>query len=360
MESTEPRRPDLPQWRFADVPSLVIGVVEGDDAYQFFRASSAVRLSDQTIVVANNGTAQIRFFDPRGRFIRQVGRWGGGPGEFRWLQSVQVTEGDTVVAFDGRLRRSRFTPDGVFVRSDNLPYQRETDFPGSVWLYRDAWVAGVHPGEDRIVFARYIDRLPPPPVEAPFWYVRVDRERSLWVSDGIEPNGLRRHWTIYDTAGVAVARASLPENFEMLEVTRTDALGRWRDGFDIEFIRIYELDRSETASGTPRPVARTPARRDVSSEAEEAAIKALRSMLRNVATAQERYFSDHVRYAVRPSQLDWEPPEGTWFDFVKMTRSGWWAVAGHVDAPGICAIVIGVTPPGWIEGAPKCAQQVAR
>jgi 6-bladed beta-propeller len=203
VESTEPRRPDLPQWRFADVPSLVIGVVEGDDAYQFFRASSAVRLSDQTIVVANNGTAQIRFFDPGGRFIRQVGRWGGGPGEFRWLQSVQATDGDTVVAFDGRLRRSHFAPDGVFVRSDNLPYQRETDFPGSVWLYKHAWVDGVHPGADRIVFARYIDRLPPPPVDAPFWYVRVDRERSLWISDGIESNGLRRHWTIYDTTGVA-------------------------------------------------------------------------------------------------------------------------------------------------------------
>ena len=353
---TEPLYPDLPKWQFAEEPTLEIGVVEGDDDYQLFRAVSAARLSDQTIIVANTGTAQLRFFDHDGRFLRSVGRWGNGPGEFRWLQGVQVAEGDTVVAFDGRLRRSFFAPDGEFVRSDNIPYQRETDFPSSVWLYQNAWVDGVNPGDERIAVARAIDRLPPPGGAAPFWYVRVDREGSLWVSDGIETNGLRRHWTIHDTNGVAVARASLPESFEMLEMARTDVLGRWRDGFDVEFIRIYELDRSATRADGEPPPRSAPADASLELGVEGDPMRDLRAMVRDIATAQERYFSDHVRYATHPSQLDWDSPEGTWFSFVKMTRSGYWTVAGHVGAPRICGIVIGETPPGWIEGAAKCAQ----
>ena len=146
----------------------------------------------------------------------------------------------------------------------------------------------------------------------------------------------------------------------MLEMTRTDVLGRWRDGFDVEFIRIYELDRSATRAGGEPPTRPAQADLPLDLEVEETLMRELRAAVRVVVTAQERYFSDNVRYAAHPSQLDWDPPEGMWFSFVKMTRSGYWTVAGHVDAPRICGMVIGVTPPGWLEGASKCAQREPR
>ena len=66
-----------PAWRFSDEPTLSIGVEDGDPNYQFFRVLSAVRLADQTVVVANTGTGHLRFYDPDGRYVARAGGRGG-------------------------------------------------------------------------------------------------------------------------------------------------------------------------------------------------------------------------------------------------------------------------------------------
>src|SRR5690606_23746461 len=50
--------------------------------YQLFQVASALRLSGGTIVVANRGSHQLKLYDSTGRFVRNMGRKGGGPGEF--------------------------------------------------------------------------------------------------------------------------------------------------------------------------------------------------------------------------------------------------------------------------------------
>jgi len=110
--------PEGEGWRLSDVPRLDIGALEGEAPYQFFRVSNAVTLGDGSIVVANSGTHEIRFFDAAGSFLYSSGRKGGGPGEFEALWTLAVLPGDSIIAFDRRLRRmSIFTPDGTFARS---------------------------------------------------------------------------------------------------------------------------------------------------------------------------------------------------------------------------------------------------
>ncbi len=109
-------------WRLSDTPVLDIGVLEGDDNYQFFRVVDAAALSDGRIVVSNGGTQELRFFDAEGTFLFSTGRKGGGPGEFEALWTISVLSGDSIMAFDRRLRRmSVFAPDGSFARSFMFP-----------------------------------------------------------------------------------------------------------------------------------------------------------------------------------------------------------------------------------------------
>lgn len=105
VETEGERWPETGGWRIDPEPALQIGVVEGDSVYQFFRVFSAVRLSDGRIVTADRTTNRLRFFNRQGEFLASVGGRGSGPGEFQGLYQVSRFTGDSLLAYDGSLRR---------------------------------------------------------------------------------------------------------------------------------------------------------------------------------------------------------------------------------------------------------------
>lgn len=108
----------IAEYRISERPLVSIGVVKGEDAYQLFRVRSAVQLQSGVIVVANNGTSELRYYDAQGRHLRTVGRPGDGPGEFRELWYARAIRGDTVVTWDvGQRRVSYFDSNGDLAHS---------------------------------------------------------------------------------------------------------------------------------------------------------------------------------------------------------------------------------------------------
>jgi hypothetical protein len=104
-------------WSVAPSPTLDIGGSVTDSNRQFFRIESSLRLADGSIVVANAGTHQLRYYDTAGRFTNGVGREGGGPGEFEHITWAQKYRGDSILVFDRRLvRLSVFDSDGRLAR----------------------------------------------------------------------------------------------------------------------------------------------------------------------------------------------------------------------------------------------------
>ncbi|WP_420127741.1 6-bladed beta-propeller [Longimicrobium sp.] len=109
------------EWRVSAEPVTDIGVAEGDVHQQFARIADAQRLSDGTLLVADGQANELRAFDAQGKYLRTVGRSGGGPGEFKAVELMYLLPGDTVAVFDymgGRL--SYFAPTGAFVRGVTL------------------------------------------------------------------------------------------------------------------------------------------------------------------------------------------------------------------------------------------------
>jgi hypothetical protein len=104
----------------ADEPDLVLGDggdVQGLD-HDFFQIAGVSQLRDGTLVVANSGSRELRFYGADGQLLRSVGRGGDGPGEFRGMQGLWIMAGDTVVVWDRTLSRlQHFSPEGDFVRS---------------------------------------------------------------------------------------------------------------------------------------------------------------------------------------------------------------------------------------------------
>lgn len=133
-------------WRVADRPTIDIGVVSGDAAYEFFRPLGAVRLSDGRIVVANRGTYELRYFDAGGKHLVTAGGRGGGPGELMDMSWFSRTVGDSMVVYDRRNRRlSVFDPQGVYhhsvrLQTSEFPFMKgrldDGSYVGHIWRGR--------------------------------------------------------------------------------------------------------------------------------------------------------------------------------------------------------------------------------
>ncbi len=85
---------------------------------------------------------------------------------------------------------------------------------------------------------------------------------------------------------------------------------------------------------------------------------ALKSDLRNLATAQEAYFYDNTMYASSISQLSFNNSPGVVISIIQATGSGWSASATHpASYPLTCALFQGNVPaatPATVEGLIGC------
>ena len=83
----------------ADRPSLDLGGLRNNPDAEFNSGApflTAKRLSDGRVVTTDNSSLKI--FDRDGKFVRNVGRKGSGPGEFNQVLDVCVAPGDTLIA----------------------------------------------------------------------------------------------------------------------------------------------------------------------------------------------------------------------------------------------------------------------
>lgn len=96
------------------VPELSIGMFEGPDEYILGGVGAIAVSPDGDIYVYDFQVPIIRRYDRTGRYVRQVGRGGEGPGEYRQLVGMEVLPDGRLVTWDPRLGRvSVFANDSV-------------------------------------------------------------------------------------------------------------------------------------------------------------------------------------------------------------------------------------------------------
>lgn len=97
--------PSGPEFRFqlSASPIISVGVEDGPEPYTFRSIRGARRLEDGSMLV--HESFEFRVFDPQGRFVRQFGRRGQGPGEFTGITLWVLSPRDSVTVWDGGQRR---------------------------------------------------------------------------------------------------------------------------------------------------------------------------------------------------------------------------------------------------------------
>jgi len=137
VENHGPAWPGGNGWRLSAEPILDIGAGAQQPEQALSRALSSTRLADGTIVVANAGSQELRWYGPSGQLVRSVGGAGSRYGYFIGLEWVGLYPPDTVVAYDyGAMRLVVYDRDGTPVRTNKLVI-----------------VGGVAPGSAQGIFA---------------------------------------------------------------------------------------------------------------------------------------------------------------------------------------------------------------
>ena len=91
---------------------------------------------------------------------------------------------------------------------------------------------------------------------------------------------------------------------------------------------------------------------------EKAYLTAMKSDLKNLTTAQEAYFADHVAYTTSFPQTAYTVTAGVTTPTISTTTDGWTASVGHNLTTKTCAVFIGTSNlnPAVNEGEPRCTQ----
>jgi hypothetical protein len=208
--------PQPPEWPVSAEPILSIGAADGEEPYLFTTISSVDRLSNGQLVVAEGSAAEIRIFDRQGGFVRGMGRRGEGPGEFAWVDRARVLDGDSMLAWDGRLRRiSVFDSAGELVRTENVTAPRAGPLIVED-VFSDGSLLLVVLDGNRGTYA-YFD---PRSLAEPTSIVTIENEATYTDAEG-------RFWPI-----PFVARHSIATSPDRLYVATGDAFGYEAYGTD--------------------------------------------------------------------------------------------------------------------------------
>ena len=117
------------------------GVVEFTEAYRigdegagdsifFGNVVSMAVDSEGQLYLTDTGNKSIQMFSPDGVPIREIGREGGGPGEFEWTPSVHIGPGDTLYAWEtNKYRLTTFSPGDQSLVSSNTIGNPVSDAP---------------------------------------------------------------------------------------------------------------------------------------------------------------------------------------------------------------------------------------
>lgn len=112
------------------VPLADIGGLNAPHAEFPGPVSSAFRGRDGSILVVAWTATRIAVFDSTGRWLRDIGQQGSGPGEFEGLGWAYPALGDSIVSYEPMNRRLQvFTPDGAFVRLVSLRPPANFEYP---------------------------------------------------------------------------------------------------------------------------------------------------------------------------------------------------------------------------------------
>jgi hypothetical protein len=130
-------------WQVDTRPEVRIGFASGDPEYLFESVISTRLLPSGKILVADQGSSEVKVYNSDGVFETAFGGQGRGPGEFTNILGMWLTSEDKIAVWDPALRRiTQITPE-----DGSIETARVEDAPGNLEVFLGSTL------DDRILLA---------------------------------------------------------------------------------------------------------------------------------------------------------------------------------------------------------------
>lgn len=96
---------------------------------------------------------------------------------------------------------------------------------------------------ERRSLRQLLEDLPVPKTFPAYGDLKTDALGNLWAQDFLAPGEESPRWTIFSPDGHVLGRISTPPRTRVLEIGRDYLLTRYIDEMDVEFVRLYALQR---------------------------------------------------------------------------------------------------------------------
>lgn len=97
------------------------------------------------------------------------------------------------------------------------------------------------PESERAMWESHFERMAVPETRPAYSRLLGDPEGNLWVAGYARDPGGATSWSVFDSSGAWLGNVEMPDRFRVLEIGSDWVLGIWRDGLDVEHVRLYEL-----------------------------------------------------------------------------------------------------------------------
>lgn len=333
-----------PTWTVDPRPLVTSGGTDASLDAELLNVRGAIRLPAGQLVVANGRPAGLKVYAADGRYLRTIGRPGGGPGEFQYGVDVKYWGGDSVLAVSGSgMRQALFQLDGVLVRDWTI---EAADRRPTIVVHRRAMVR-VPPGGLTRCVRQALDALPLLPEGGVREVMSAGRGR-FWVRTIDE-----RDWQVVGADGRTLARLTLPERFDPYQVEDTLVLGRTFDADDVETVTLHRVTGARSAATLP--ACDSVPEEFVAPRTERTTL--LKGDLRNLITVGEAFYADEGRYPRTQADLArvHERRRETDIRILSSGSRGWAVAVSDRVSGATCMMALGTTVlAGWPDGEMRC------
>ena len=123
---------------------------------------------------------------------------------------------------------------------------RETRVPVTVAdrdSVAEAVVAEIRQPSRQPYFEKWLDLVAFPAEKPAFHSLMTDEAGRLWVRTWAEAGAARDRWLVFGSDGALAAAVEVPAGLTLLEIGEDAALALWKDPLEVEYLRLYEIER---------------------------------------------------------------------------------------------------------------------
>lgn len=342
---------------------LEIGEFEGGGEQTLDLVSDVAPVGEDGLVVVDRGAASVLTFDRAGRRLAVLGGRGDGPGEFR-APGVTLVRGDTLLVTDeGDRTVSRILSDGTYIDElSGVELNGDDRFPLDALMSGRLIIEGVLDPSMRAQTLAATSGLTFPMDRAGFRTARVSGEGGLWVRELTGGATEPAVWVRLSERAIPMDAVELPARFEPMWLGADEVIGRWRDEFDVHYVRSYALAPSGRTMDTPTWMTVTSSATPVAGPERDSMYFAMKMSAKDVATAQEIHYAEHGTYtndlAAAMAEADIVLPAGIEAVALDADSRGHRVVLSAAGFDAICALAMGYTSfSGVYAGSIVCGDE---